>query len=99
MEKVRFRSPDGSVEKLMRPTHAIKVAAVMGPAFSDRVDPGVLHQACDAVRDSYRCRDVRKEIRQVTQMAIGAEAVGAPIEITCRDTGVLDQMRAAAQAA
>ena len=81
MERVKYISATGSEQ--LRPTHAILVAENMKSSIEaeETVEPAALAQACNAVRDTYRCRTVRKELRRVILLAQEAAANDEPIQI------------------
>lgn len=97
MELVHFRHADGKVETL-RPTHALLVAERLGARIEtdedgSHVHAGSLAEATRQVRDGYRCRTVRKELRRVGLLGVEGVADRARIQITCADTEVLAAMR------
>lgn len=79
MERIVFEADNGDSETL-RPTHALQVAVELGQR---EVTGRNLAAACDAVRDRYRCRTVRKELRRVRLLG---EAVPTDIvKVSCAD--------------
>lgn len=81
MERVKYISATGSEQ--LRPTHAILVAENMKSSIEaeETVEPAALAQACNAVRDTYKCRTVRKELRRVILLAQEATANDEAIQI------------------
>ena len=103
MELVSYRHRSGATETL-RPTHAVKVAAVLGAALVPdgdgfRARSGALADSAQRVRDNYRCRTVRKELRRLGLLGVDGVAGGGDIEIRCDDPEVRRQMAEAASGA
>jgi hypothetical protein len=103
MELVHYHHGSGTTETL-RPTHAIKVAALLGPALiadgeSFTIRAGTLADSARRVRDEYRCRTVRKELRRIGLLGVEGVADGRDIEIRCGDPEVMRQMAEAASGA
>lgn len=96
MELVHFTHRDGKVESL-RPTHALLVAEKLGTEVKENegtltARAGTLAEAARIVRDGYRCRTVRKELRRVGLIGVEGVADNSPITISCADADVLKQM-------
>lgn len=100
MELVHFTNRDGRTESL-RPTHALQVAALLGKDLETRGDgftarSGTLAEAARQVRDRYRCRTVRKELRRLGLLGVDGVADHSAIEVDCADAEVRQQMEHAA---
>lgn len=70
MTKVTFSRTGSDGSAALRETHARLVAvrlrdAGIEPDANTDISAEALAKACSAVRDGYRCRDVRKELRRV----------------------------------
>lgn len=69
MIKTAFTDTEGRGEQHLRETHARLVGERIAPSplgeGRQPIDAGTLATACAAVRDTYRCRTVRKELRRV----------------------------------
>ncbi len=94
MERVTFALPTGETS-VLRPVHAIRIAAQMagrlkqnGTGLTAQGDD--IRKAALAVREEYRCRDVRKETRRVG--LLGAAEEEMEIIINCADQAVIDEM-------
>lgn len=78
-----FTDKDGRGSQRLRETHARLVAARLDPSplgeKQVQVEATALAAACTAVRDTYRCRDVRKELRRVILLCDEAGADGGII--------------------
>lgn len=100
MELVHFRHRDGKVESL-RPTHAILIAGRLGSALVPdeggySVRAGNLAEAARQVREGYRCRTVRKELRRIGLLGVEGVADNSAIAIDCADDDTIRQMAQAA---
>lgn len=98
MELIEFTCGDRT--ERLRPTHAIKLAAELKGAIPGegaiRVPSEMLADAARRVRDQYRCRTVRTELRRLSLMADDASADGIPIDIASNDAAALEAMVQAA---
>lgn len=99
MDMVYYRHQQGAVEAL-RPTHAIRLAADMGKAlvrtgtgFSAR--SGDVAESARKVRDDYRCRTVRKELRRIGLLGVEGVSDRTDITIDCVDEDVVRRMEEA----
>ena len=95
MEQVNFTHSNGRLVSL-RPTHALQVIAEMQDGLTSQedgfqCDPDRLKKAVHAVRDRYRCRTVRKELRRVALLAEEEDGYGI-VHIDCKDQEVMEQM-------
>lgn len=92
MELVSFVSPSGTEE--LRPTHALLVAREMAcaPDAAGTLPSGELAEAAMRVRERYRCRTVRKELRRVHLMADEAARAGHRVAVHCVDREVVAGM-------
>lgn len=93
MEKVVFTHPNGEMSEL-RPVHAIRVAMKL-PGLERQGDTIItnsisLREAAIAVRNEYKCRDVRKELRRIA--ILGTEDESRDISIRCDEPAMLDEM-------
>lgn len=99
MEMIYYRHQAGAVEAL-RPTHAIRLAAGLGKALT-KTDDGFtarsadLAEAARRLRDEYRCRTVRKELRRIGLLGVEGVADRSDIAISCSDDEVVRQMEEA----
>lgn len=98
MEQVNFTHSNGRLVSL-RPTHALQVIAEMQDGLTSQedgfqCDPDQLKKTVHAVRDRYRCRTVRKELRRVALLAEEGEECDV-VHIDCKDPETMRQMHQA----
>lgn len=101
MHRVTLRHPGLPVyECQLRPTHIRMVMAEMsgtpsGSELGFSVGAVELSAACYAVRDRYRCRDVRKELARVIRLCacIRNDKANSPwVRISCEDTRLMREL-------
>lgn len=95
MDRIAFTTTTGA--RHLRPTHARLVAARLGSALQQEecglsADAADVARAALQVRDAYRCRTVRTELRN---LALLAEAGTGFIMVSCADPAEIDAMRKA----
>jgi hypothetical protein len=66
MVKYRFSNANGC--EILRETHGDKVMAELGYTEGSKISGSALKEACLSIRDRYKCRDVRKELRRVAML-------------------------------
>lgn len=99
MEKVVFTHPNGEIAEL-RPVHAIRVAMKLHDL--ERQEDAIIanmasvREAANAVRNEYRCRDVRKELRRIA--ILGIEDEDGNVSIKSAEPAMLDEMIKASNA-
>ncbi len=94
MDLVTFGSPSGT--EALRPTHALLVAREMAcaPDADGTLPSRELADAALRVRERYRCRTVRKELRRIHLAADQAARDGHRVQVACADAEVRAGMAA-----